>query len=57
MCLFVLQPTEKEDGDSHALYVVEAVEINMTLNPDQDLQYSYPVHLYPVNEILVLMCR
>ncbi|XP_026740198.1 nuclear pore complex protein Nup88 [Trichoplusia ni] len=46
-CLLLPNPTEKEDGDSHALYVVEAVEINMTLNPDQDLQYSYPVHLYP----------
>nr|XP_049698931.1 nucleoporin 88 [Helicoverpa armigera] len=46
-CLLLPNPTEKEDGDSHALYVVEAVELNIGLNPDDDLQYSYPVHLYP----------
>ncbi|KAJ8713149.1 hypothetical protein PYW08_008453 [Mythimna loreyi] len=46
-CLLLPNPSEKEDGDSHALYVVEAVELNIVLNPDDDLQYSYPVHLYP----------
>ncbi|KAJ8711495.1 hypothetical protein PYW07_008737 [Mythimna separata] len=50
-CLLLPNPSEKEDGDSHALYVVEAVELNIVLNPDDDLQYSYPVHLYPVSDL------
>ncbi|XP_063541223.1 nuclear pore complex protein Nup88 [Cydia strobilella] len=46
-CLLLPNATEKED--SHALYVVEAVELSIVLNPDDniDMQYSYPVHLYP----------
>ncbi|XP_059053230.1 nucleoporin 88 [Achroia grisella] len=47
-CLLLPNPSDKEDGDSHALYVVEAVELNILLNPDDvNMQYSYPVHLYP----------
>ncbi|XP_073948674.1 nuclear pore complex protein Nup88 [Choristoneura fumiferana] len=46
-CLLLPHVSEGEN-DSHALYVVEAVELNMVLNPDAvDMQYSYPVHLYP----------
>ncbi|XP_049878894.1 nucleoporin 88 [Pectinophora gossypiella] len=47
-CLLLPNSTEKEDGDTHALYVVETVELNIVLNPDDvDMQHSYPVHLYP----------
>ncbi|KAJ2943001.1 hypothetical protein O0L34_g15191 [Tuta absoluta] len=47
-CLLLPNPTEKEDGDTHALYVVETVELNIVLGPDNvDLQHYYPVHLYP----------
>ncbi|XP_053617430.1 nucleoporin 88 [Plodia interpunctella] len=46
-CLLLPNSSDKENDDSHALYVVEAVELNITLNPDSDLQHSYPVHLYP----------
>ncbi|RVE45530.1 hypothetical protein evm_009795 [Chilo suppressalis] len=47
-CLLLPTGVDKEDGDTHALYVVEAVELNITLGPDDEhMQYSYPVHLYP----------
>ncbi|KAL0867495.1 hypothetical protein ABMA27_008279 [Loxostege sticticalis] len=46
-CLLLPNAIDKEEGDSHALYVIEAVELNMVLTDDADLQYSYPVHLYP----------
>lgn len=46
-CMLLPNPTEKDDVDSHALYVVEQVELNIVLNPDDDLQHSYPVILYP----------
>ncbi|XP_052751836.1 nucleoporin 88 [Galleria mellonella] len=47
-CLLLPNPSDKENGDSHALYVVEAVELNIVLNPDDvNMQHSYPVHLYP----------
>ncbi|XP_072934674.1 nucleoporin 88 [Epargyreus clarus] len=44
-CLLLPAPTDNE-ADGHALYVVEALELNITLNPDDMLHYSYPVHLY-----------
>ncbi|XP_060806520.1 nucleoporin 88 isoform X1 [Amyelois transitella] len=46
-CLLLPHTSEKDDSDTHALYVVEAVELNIALNPDQDMEHSYPVHLYP----------
>ncbi|XP_028167137.1 nuclear pore complex protein Nup88 [Ostrinia furnacalis] len=46
-CLLLPHPTERDEGDSHALYVIEAVELNMVLTGDAELEYSYPVHLYP----------
>ncbi|XP_026314573.1 nuclear pore complex protein Nup88 isoform X2 [Hyposmocoma kahamanoa] len=44
-CLLLPNSTDKEDGDTHALYVVETVELNIVLNTEE-LQHSYPVHLY-----------
>lgn len=46
-CLLLPNPSDKEDGDTHALYVVEAVELNVNLSPDDEQSYSYPVDLYP----------
>ncbi|KAJ0172896.1 hypothetical protein K1T71_011072 [Dendrolimus kikuchii] len=47
-CLLLPSVSEANEAESHALYVVEAVELNIVLNPDDDdMQYSYPVHLYP----------
>lgn len=47
-CLLLPTGSEGNDGDKHALYVIEAVELNVVLNPDdEDMRHSYPVHLYP----------
>ncbi|GBP65988.1 Nuclear pore complex protein Nup88 [Eumeta japonica] len=38
----------KKDGPGYSLYVVEAVELNTSLGPEEvQLKHSYPVHLYP----------
>ncbi|CAH0714018.1 unnamed protein product, partial [Brenthis ino] len=48
-CLLLPNATEKEE-DSHALYVIESVELNIVLNTNETaLQYVYPLNLYPVN--------
>ncbi|CAB3256824.1 unnamed protein product [Arctia plantaginis] len=46
-CMLLPNPTDKDDCDSHALYVIEAVELNIVLNMESELQYSYPVLLFP----------
>ncbi|XP_045770945.1 nuclear pore complex protein Nup88 isoform X1 [Maniola jurtina] len=47
-CLLLPNATEVDD-DSHALYVVESVELNITMGDEQTaLQYVCSVHLYPV---------
>ncbi|CAH2094137.1 unnamed protein product [Euphydryas editha] len=46
-CL-LLPNTSEEKDDSHALYVVESVEINVTLGSEDTVHYMYPMHLYPV---------
>ncbi|XP_075984007.1 nuclear pore complex protein Nup88 [Anticarsia gemmatalis] len=45
-CMLLPNPSDKDD-DSHALYVVEAVELNIVLSPGEELQHSFPVLLYP----------
>lgn len=41
--------SQKNYDASYALYVIEAVELNIVLScDDSQIQYSYPVHLYPV---------
>ncbi|XP_068623839.1 nucleoporin 88 [Battus philenor] len=49
-CVLLPAPSdkEKEMDDGYALYVIESVELNVTLNTEAvDMQMSYPVHLYP----------
>ncbi|XP_052739216.1 nuclear pore complex protein Nup88 isoform X2 [Bicyclus anynana] len=48
-CLLLSNATEMDD-DSHALYVVESVELNIVMEEEPTvLQYVCPVHLYLVN--------
>lgn len=45
----LLLPNASDDKDnSHALYVVESVELNVTLGSEDTVQYMFPMHLYPV---------
>ncbi|CAK1590598.1 unnamed protein product [Parnassius mnemosyne] len=47
-CVLLPAPSDNENDDGYALYVIESVELNVVLNPDDlGLQQSYPVHLYP----------
>ncbi|CAH2266268.1 jg17825 [Pararge aegeria aegeria] len=48
-CLLLSNATDLDD-ESHALYVVESVELNIVMGDEQTaLQYVCPVHLYPVS--------
>ncbi|XP_050353493.1 nucleoporin 88 [Nymphalis io] len=46
-CLLLPNMSDDQE-DSHALYVVESVELNVTLGDDTSIQYMCPMHLYPV---------
>ncbi|XP_046964293.1 nuclear pore complex protein Nup88 [Vanessa cardui] len=46
-CLLLPNSSEEQD-DSHALYVVESVELNVTLDDNTSMPYMCPMHLYPV---------
>ncbi|XP_047538041.1 nuclear pore complex protein Nup88 isoform X1 [Vanessa atalanta] len=45
-CLLLPNSSDEQD-DSHALYVVESVELNVTLDDDSAMQYMCPMQLYP----------
>lgn len=61
--MLLLNPSEKEDGERHAHYVVASVELNIALNPDDDPVLPCPckysrdtcMHACGVDAITVLM--